>query len=1352
MRTSTEHPESPYLTHELLPTGSDVEWKPGVARLLRESPFVRLVGREQLFDADHAQQEDEQLGFDDHVASASEFEDESAALEWEEPGCAGEHASSDDEAETEWFDSEVWTRTAEQVAFRDRVLAAHLARSRAARGAPKRDWPADALKKVPGTHISTLPDTAAAAGRLLAAANAELATAQQAGDEDALRTLRFSATSGYRGSNHQRELWLQYFSAKGGYYDQTQAARERLADGPHSEQAIEYLLKNKKAGGFGLGGRIAAPGYSNHQGGIAIDFWQERRKGHYIANDSREKPRERWRSTWFHGWLKANAATHGFKPIATEEWHWEYRRGATTIAPERGPAGPGSVSAPAGEQVRFAQRVLNATEGERLADDGDLGRLTRAALERFRAKYGLGAAGVLDAKTELALAQRALEELAQASMFAQVGVRDAKTDQTLVAFKSARGLGLDAALNAATRRALTDALLRRKLPSRDAGDASASDHLGGKLWTFTATTLPLRVAVFCPKAALSRSDVEVLVFAHGLLGGCPRPKHIPAGFITDAPFRLGRIVDASGRPMVLVVPLLDWTNPGGERAFGTGRERWHALAKPAHLNAVIAEVLVELGRVRAGVAPSLRNLVIAGHSRAYDFLEPLAHSRSDPQMRQGALARLSAVWSLDATYAGSVANWKSWLDANPDLRVSVIYRPGSKTGAVGKKFYSQRGGRLAVSHAHEDHCAVPAERLRELLNSSSLGVSGEAERLWPQDEWREGYSDTDELEPGQDEYAPRTYDDEAPTLVAQDSEEELEPEEFELEGFESFDGHSEASYAEADEQEDERGLDEPELNESDLESELEVRGAIDEAADDESEFEFEDENYAERALEEEASDKSPLPVPADNPVPFAPLPPADSYWPVRASRNDARLVSYMYQAPSGIIGRAGRMFLAGRKGIRDGKQALRWHVGVDLFANIKDLVVACEDGTIVDFSFFYKAKSGQRTYKLLIEHERSGVVVNYGEITGDSLRKNGLKIGMRVKAGQPVGWVSDTSMLHFETYLKSTTSSHRWWKAEKHPPRELLNPTRYLLHLAQHGLPSARSPSAQGGGARTGSPSAGVPAGSSGAFDNASSHLPQLGAGQTPPTNPGAYRKFRLTTYHVVDQHDVPIGAVRIPIHDDQGRKIAEGSPAFFGQLSLEGTGRLTDGRLINVTGKTVSVSHDDYAEVLAYHRQAYAAADRKRREKRKSPTPTQYSGIVVENGRVVRAFAFHEVAASKRGVGYGTSRGVAYTPFRTLAADIGHTKYAKVDPTWRGKGGLVPPGTHVYIKEYDGLRWHDGTTHDGWFIVNDTGGAIFGAHFDVFTGTRALRKQLKLPAFGQVWFAGIEQRIPPGYAYGLSK
>jgi len=242
----------------------------------------------------------------------------------------------------------------------------------------------------------------------------------------------------------------------------------------------------------------------------------------------------------------------------------------------------------------------------------------------------------------------------------------------------------------------------------------------------------------------------------------------------------------------------------------------------------------------------------------------------------------------------------------------------------------------------------------------------------------------------------------------------------------------------------------------------------------------------------------------------------------------------------------------------------------------------------------------------------------------------------------------------------------------------------------------------------------------------------------TPPADPSAYRKFHLTTYHVVDQRDVPTGAVRVPIFDDQGRKLAEGSPAFFAQLSLEGTGRLEDGRLINVTGKKVRVLHDNYAEVLAYHRDHLRGK------------PPAYSGLVVENDRVVQALAFHEVPANSAASGTGVQNGIPLVPFRTLAADIGRTK--KSEPSWKGKGGVVPVGTRVYIKEYKGIRLPDGTWHDGWFVVNDTGGGIFGVHFDVFVGTRALGRQVKHPEVASVWFPGIEQRIQPGYEYGLKR
>ena len=347
MRDDLENLASPFVGEALYHHEAQCDYTAPIDRLVEESPFSHCAVSEfeslEFFD-DAVQHESLLCDSESQASLHPEREwsggravsaEEEAALEFEVPSCDGELESDNDSLAHELVESEIWSGSAEQIAFRNRVLAAHLARSKAARGLPQQDFPDDALENVPGTDIRTLPDTATAAGRLLAAANEDLAKAKQTSDTDALRTKRLSATSGYRGSKHQRDLWIQYFSAKGGYYDRTQAPREKFADGLHSEQAVKYMLTPKKAGGFGLGGRIAAPGYSNHQGGIAIDFWQEREKGHEILNKSNDNARSKWRKTWFHQWLGKNANLFGFKPIATEEWHWEYRlRSAiTTTAP-----------------------------------------------------------------------------------------------------------------------------------------------------------------------------------------------------------------------------------------------------------------------------------------------------------------------------------------------------------------------------------------------------------------------------------------------------------------------------------------------------------------------------------------------------------------------------------------------------------------------------------------------------------------------------------------------------------------------------------------------------------------------------------------------------------------------------------------------------------------------------------------------------------------------------------------------------------------------------------------------------------------------------------------------------------
>lgn len=138
-----------------------------------------------------------------------------------------------------------------------------------------------------------------------------------------------------------------------------------------------------------------------------------------------------------------------------------YQRGKGVSA---GAIPQSGVIPPQAELVRFAQRILNAAEGERLSVDGVLGPLTGAALERFRRKYRLGSGGVLDETTELALAQRALEDLAQQLLF-EKGRWDLATIQAITEFRLRYDLGPGAMLDAATRTALADAVERRAAPS-----------------------------------------------------------------------------------------------------------------------------------------------------------------------------------------------------------------------------------------------------------------------------------------------------------------------------------------------------------------------------------------------------------------------------------------------------------------------------------------------------------------------------------------------------------------------------------------------------------------------------------------------------------------------------------------------------------------------------------------------------------------------------------------------------------------------------------------------------------------------------------------------------------------------
>ena len=161
-----------------------------------------------------------------------------------------------------------------------------------------------------------------------------------------------------------------------------------------------------------------------------------------------------------------------------------------------------------------------------------------------------------------------------------------------------------------------------------------------------------------------------------------------------------------------------------------------------------------------------------------------------------------------------------------------------------------------------------------------------------------------------------------------------------------------------------------------------------------------------------------------------------------------------------------------------------------------------------------------------------------------------------------------------------------------------------------------------------------------------------------PEVKTASIGEFKITYYWIVYEEDFT-EAADTAILDPDGRELARVSAKFAKQLRVEGTGRLKDGRVVNVSA---------------------GAKDR------------------------------YEVTSAPFGLG---TKGYHLVPFKSIA----------VDPE------VVPMGSRIYIKEFEGLKLPDGSTHDGWFVAHDIGGAIKGRHIDVF----ALRESHWKKVFGKL-------------------
>ena len=166
-------------------------------------------------------------------------------------------------------------------------------------------------------------------------------------------------------------------------------------------------------------------------------------------------------------------------------------------------------------------------------------------------------------------------------------------------------------------------------------------------------------------------------------------------------------------------------------------------------------------------------------------------------------------------------------------------------------------------------------------------------------------------------------------------------------------------------------------------------------------------------------------------------------------------------------------------------------------------------------------------------------------------------------------------------------------------------------------------------------------------------------------------RGFALRFYWLAMEDRFDPTDTRVPLYDQDGFFIGVYPERFVESLLMEGSGLLSDGRVINYDGRC------------------------------KYGVGTCYEPLD------------HEQYPYGRGAGRRP-----LVPFKSVAVDR----------------RLVPIGEPLYIPEFDGLMMPDGHVHDGCVRADDTGGNIKKRKMDFFVVSYDNFRQLLDSLFGVIW------------------
>ncbi len=244
--------------------------------------------------------------------------------------------------------------------------------------------------------------------------------------------------------------------------------------------------------------------------------------------------------------------------------------------------------------------------------------------------------------------------------------------------------------------------------------------------------------VVVPIAARNKKEIDLLVFFHGL-DTCDPGHNFDANKVVKI-FGLDTQVEDSKGEGAIAAPALYWvklkTDGSNQKEVDENKEDIKKAWSAAQLNAFVEEVLDKIGE-NSSDRPSLRRLILAGHSRAYDLLTPLANEfvSSGADTTKGALAKLAKVLAMDTTYGENHAKiLKKWADKLGGVKFLLVlgvpkgYEPLKDDCKYKKhdppiKYWdcAMQGvklpANLEVKKVSEEHCQLPNKYVKTALGA-----------------------------------------------------------------------------------------------------------------------------------------------------------------------------------------------------------------------------------------------------------------------------------------------------------------------------------------------------------------------------------------------------------------------------------------------------------------------------------------------------------------------------------------------------------------------------------------------------------------------------------------------------------